>query len=73
MPALEVDARWDTAARLYQIWASDVYGDGHPSHVFAVREVPHVWGVLATVAGLVRRGEPYSALHLALAPCWQRS
>jgi hypothetical protein len=55
-PALEVEARWDTATRLYQIWASALHQDGRRSHVFAVREAPHVRGVLAIVAGLVRRG-----------------
>jgi len=57
-PAIEVEARWDTATRLYHIWASALHSDGKRSHVFAVREGPHVRGVLAIMAGLVRRGEP---------------
>jgi hypothetical protein len=57
-PSVEVEARWDTATRLYQIWASVLHRDCHRSHVFAVREAPHVRGVLAIVAGLVKRGKP---------------
>jgi hypothetical protein len=52
---IEVEARWDTATRLYQIWASALHRDGARSHTVAVREAPHVRGVLAIVGGLVRR------------------
>jgi hypothetical protein len=52
-PQVEVEARWDTATRLYQIWASALHRDGARSHTVAVREAPHVRGVFAVVGGLV--------------------
>ena len=55
---IEVESRWDTARRLYLIWAFALHRDGARSHVVAVREAPHIRGVLAIVAGLVRRGPP---------------
>jgi hypothetical protein len=55
-PRVEVEARWDSARRAYLIWASALHRDGARSHTVAVREAPHVRGVLAIVAGLVRRG-----------------
>ena len=55
-PHVEVEARWDTATRLYLIWAFALHRDSKRSHVVAVQEAPHVRGMLAIVAGLVRRG-----------------
>jgi len=53
--AMEVEARWDTATRLYWLHAFALHRAGQRSHVVAVRSAPHVRGVLAVVAGLVRR------------------
>jgi hypothetical protein len=53
-PRIEVEARWDTATRVYWLHAFALHRDGHRSHVVAVRSAPHVRGALAIAAALAR-------------------
>ena len=66
-PHIEVEARWDTATRLYQIWASALHRDGQRSHAVAVRSAPHVRGVQVFVGGLIKHvgSSNYSSCFVA--------
>lgn len=53
--ALEIEARREAATRLYWFHAFALHPDGQRSDVVAIRAAPHIRGVVAITAGLLRR------------------